>query len=224
MAVPCWSSWKTGDVQLRAEPVLDFEAARGGDVLEVHTAVNRGEGLDDFDDLFGVLGIQADRPGVHVGELFEQGSLALHHGKCCSGADVAQAQHGRTVGDDGDGVALDGQVAGRRGVLGDGEADAGDAGSVGAGKIVAVAQGYFGDNFQLAAQVHQEGAVRDVLDGDAVERVKGVLDPGGVFVVGGVAGDVHDECLVVGFADVQCGDRGTGRSHGSSEFAGGAEA
>ena len=213
-----------GDVEFIAEAVLDFEAARCGDVLKVDAAVDRGHGLGDHDDFLGVLGVQADRPGVDIGELLEQCGLAFHDGQGRGGADVAQAQDGRTVGEHGDGVALDGQVAGRCRVLGDGQADAGDAGGVGAGKIVAVAQGYFGDDFKLAAEVHQEGAVGDVLDRDAVERVEGVLDAGGVFVVGGVAGDVHNQGFVVGLGDVQGGDGRAGCSDGGGQFAGGGEA
>src|SRR6185437_14268638 len=53
------------DVQLVAEALFNFEAAGGCDVLEVDAAVNGGHGLGDHDDLFRVLGVQADRPGVN---------------------------------------------------------------------------------------------------------------------------------------------------------------
>ena len=80
------------DVQLVAQPALDLEAARSGDVLEVDAAVDRGDGLDDLDDLLGVLGVQADRPGIDAGELLEQRGLALHDRQRGGRADVAEAR------------------------------------------------------------------------------------------------------------------------------------
>ena len=212
------------DVQFRTEPVFNLEAARRGDVFQVHAAVDGGEGLDDHDDFLGVLGVQADRPGIDVGELLEEGGLALHHRERRGRADVSQAQDGGAVGDDGDGVALDGQVPRGGGVLRDRQADAGDAGGVGAGEIVAVAQGDLRDHLELPAKVHQEGAVRDMLDLHAVERVEGVLDAGCVLVVRGVARDVYDERVVVGLGDVQGSDGGACRADGGGQFAGGGEA
>ena len=104
------------DVELVAQPALDLEAARRGDVLEVDPAVDRGERLDDGDDLLGVLGVQADRPGVDAGELLEQRGLALHHRQGRGRADVAEPEHRRAVGDHRDRVALDRQPAGVLGV------------------------------------------------------------------------------------------------------------
>ncbi|CAH0327595.1 hypothetical protein SRABI128_06262 [Microbacterium sp. Bi128] len=212
------------DVELLAEPGFDLEAARSGDVLKVDPAVDRGERLDDPDDFLRVLGVQADRPGVDVGELLEERGLAFHDRQCGGRADVAEAQDGGAVGDDGDGVAFDGQVPGGLRVFRDRQADAGDAGGVGAGEVVPVAQGDLRHNLQLAAEVHQEGSVRDVPDRDAVERVERVLDACGVVVVRGVAGDVDYQGLVVGLGDVQGRDRGAGRTDGGGQFAGGTEA
>jgi hypothetical protein len=73
--------------------------------------------------------------GVNACEFFEEHGLAFHHGQRGGGADVAQAEHRRAVGDDGDAVALDGQVVGFAGVFGNRRADAGDAGRVGARQI-----------------------------------------------------------------------------------------
>jgi hypothetical protein len=82
------------NLQLGAEPLLDLEAARRRDVLQVDSAVHRGDRLHDLDDLVRVLGIQADRPSVDPGEPLEQGSLALHHRQCGSRTDVAQPEDG----------------------------------------------------------------------------------------------------------------------------------
>ena len=43
-------------------------------------------------------------------ELLEQHRLALHHGQRCLRADVAEPEHGGSVGDDRDRVALDREV------------------------------------------------------------------------------------------------------------------
>ena len=123
--------------------------------------------LDDLDDRVGVLGVEADRPGVDPGELLEQRGLALHHRQRRGRPDVAQAEDRRAVGDDRDGVALDGQPAGVVGVLRDRHADPGDAGRVGAGQVVAVLERHLGHHLELAAEVQQEGAVADLADGDA---------------------------------------------------------
>src|SRR3989442_3407366 len=93
-AVPCWSSWKTGDVQFLAQPLLDLEAARGRDVFEVDAAEARCQVLHRLDDLVRLLRGQADREGVDVGELLEEHRLAFHDRQRRLGADVAQPEHG----------------------------------------------------------------------------------------------------------------------------------
>ena len=97
------------DVELGAQPPLDLEAARRRDVLEVDAAERRRRRLHERDDLVDVLGVEAERERVDAGELLEQQRLALHHRHRRLRADVAEAEHGRAVGDDGDGVALDRQ-------------------------------------------------------------------------------------------------------------------
>ena len=99
------------DVEQPAQPALHLEAAGGADVLQVDAAEAGRDELHRPDDLIGVLAVQADRPGVDVGEALEQGRLALHHGQRGVRTDVAQAEHGRAVGDHRDGVPLDGQPA-----------------------------------------------------------------------------------------------------------------
>ena len=82
---------------------------------------------DRLDDLLGVLGVEADREGVDLGELLEQHRLALHHRHRRLRADVAEPEHGAAVGDDGDGVLLDRVLEGLGAVGVDVLADAGDA-------------------------------------------------------------------------------------------------
>ena len=158
-----------GDVERRLEALLHLEAGRCGDVFQVHAAEDGGDALHGLDD--GVdpvlqrhapgAGVDADREGVHTGEVLEQQRLALHDRQGGLGADVAQAEHGGAVGDDGDGVLLDGELMDPVGLELDLGADAGDAGRVGHGQVVAVGNGHAGQDLDLAAIVHGEGAVAD---------------------------------------------------------------
>ncbi len=148
------------DVERLLEPVLDLEAARRGDVLEVDAAEGRRHELDGLHDLVGVLGVEADREGVDAGELLEQHRLALHHRHRRLGADVAEAEDRRAVGDHGDRVALDRVLEGLRAVGVDLLADAGDARRVGHREVVAGLQRVLVALLDLAAAVHLHRAVR----------------------------------------------------------------
>ena len=53
-----------GDVERRAEALLDLEAARRRDVLEVDAAEAGRDRLDGRDDRVRVLGVEADGEGV----------------------------------------------------------------------------------------------------------------------------------------------------------------
>ncbi len=158
------------DLELLHQPLLDLEAARRGDVLQVDAAEAGRHQPDRADDLVGVGRVQADREGVHAGELLEQAALALHHGHRRLRADVAQAQHGRAVGDDGDGVALDRVLEGLVLVVGDRQADPGDAGRVDHREVVPGLERLLVGLFDLAADVQQEGAVGRVDHLGAADR------------------------------------------------------
>ena len=194
------------DVEGLAQPSLDLEASRRRDVLEVDAPEAGCDQLDGADDLVGVLGVQADRPGVDVGEPLEQRRLALHHRQRRARADVAQAEHRRPVGDHRDGVALDRQPAHVLGVLGQREADPADAGGVGHREVVAVAQRHLGGHLDLAADVQQEDPVAGLVDRHARHRAGRLLETLGVLGVGRGAGDVDDQALVGGLGHVDAGD------------------
>jgi len=110
--------------------------------------------------------------------------LALHDRHGGIRPDVAEAEHRRAVGDHGDGVALDREAAGVLGVFGDGQAHPRHAGGVGAGELVAVAQGDLRRDLDLAAEVQQEGPVGDLAHVDAVELLEAGDDLLGVGGVG----------------------------------------
>ena len=125
------------DIELRLEAILDLEAARRRDVLEVDAAEGRRDQLDVAHDLVGVGRVEADREGVDAGELLEQAALALHHRHRRARADVAEAEHRRAVGDDRHRVALDRVLEGLVLVFGDRLADARHARRVGHREVVA---------------------------------------------------------------------------------------
>ncbi len=100
-----------GNVQALAQLLLDVEALRRLDVLEVDAAQRRLQRGDDVDQLVRIALGQLDVEHVHAGELLEQAALAFHHRLAGQRADVAQAEHRGAVGDHADQV-------GARGVLG----------------------------------------------------------------------------------------------------------
>jgi hypothetical protein len=181
-----------GDVDLAAEPVLDLEAARGGDVLEVDAAEARRDQLHRLDDLVGVVGVERDREGIDLRELLEQHRLALHDRHRRLGADVAEAEDGAAVGDDRDGVLLD-RVLERLGtVAGDLGADARDPRGVGHREVVAGLQWVLVVLLDLAAAVHLERAVRVVDDPGAADRADRAEDLLPVLGATGVDGELAD--------------------------------
>ena len=192
-----------GDVEFGAQALFDLEAAGCRDVLEVDAAVGGGDGLDDGDDLFGVLGVQDNGPGVDAAEFLEQDGLAFHDGQGGLGSDVTQAEHGGAVGDDRDRVGLHGEQVGLLRHVVDGGTHAGDAGRVGAGEVVAVTQRHLGVDFDLAADVAHEGLVGDGVGGDTGQGVDGVAHFAAVLGIAHVAGEVHGDAPTVRIGHVE---------------------
>ena len=109
------------------QPCLDLEALRRLQVLEVDAAEGRLERGDDVDEARRVARVDLQIEDVDVGELLEQAGLALHHRLAGQRPDVAEAEHGRAVGDDGDQVAARGVLPGHLRIGGDLQARLGDA-------------------------------------------------------------------------------------------------
>ena len=193
---------KDGDVELPLQALLDLEAARRGDVLEVDPPEARRHQLHGAHDLVGVLGVEADREGVDARELLEQARLALHHRHRRRRADVAQAEHRRAVGDDRHGVALDRVLRRLVGVVADRDAHARHARRVHHREIVARLQRVLVVLFDLAAHVQQEGAVGRVDHLHAGDRLDRLEDPAPVFAVGRVHHDVSDAGARVGLDQI----------------------
>ena len=96
----------------RLELLLDLEALRRLDVLEVDAAEGRLERRDRFDHALDLGRVDLDVEDVDAGEFLEQHRLAFHDRLGGERADIAEAEHGRAVGDDGDKVGAAGIVGG----------------------------------------------------------------------------------------------------------------
>ncbi len=160
------------DVEPLPELALDVEAGRRGDVLQVDPAEVRRHAHDRVDDLLGILRRQAERERVDPGELREEHRLAFHDRQRALGADVAEAEHGGTVGDDRHGVAPHREGPCEILVLGDRAADPRDAGGVHEREVVAVADLGAALDLDLPAEVDEERPVGDRAHLDPVDRAE----------------------------------------------------
>ena len=105
IAVPCWSSWKTGMSISSRSRLLDDEAVRRLDVLEIDAAEGGPEIAHAVDELVDVLGVDLEVDGIDVGEALEQHRLAFHHRLGGERAEIAEAEDGGAVGDHRDQIA-----------------------------------------------------------------------------------------------------------------------
>ncbi len=110
-----------GDVEQLLELLLDDEAVRGLDVLQVDAAEAGAQVAHAIDDGIDVGRIDEDIDGVDVGEALEERALAFHDGLGRLRAEVAEPEDGRAVGDDRHQVALVGVVVGKLPIGGDGQ-------------------------------------------------------------------------------------------------------
>src|SRR5215210_1703965 len=148
-----------GDIELFFQTLFDLEAPRGRDVLEIYAAEGGGQVLDGLDYRVRVLGVEAERERVDVGELLEESRFALHHGHRRPRPYVPESQDRRTVRDDGYRIALDGEVESPLGIAGYRPADAGDTRRIDHRKVVAGADLKLGADLDLTPKVHEERPV-----------------------------------------------------------------
>jgi hypothetical protein len=175
MAVPCWSSWKTGTFirsrRRRSIYVLEVDAAEGG-----------LQGGDHVDETVDVRGVDLQVEDVDSGELLEQHRLAFHHRLGGGGADGAQPQHGGAVGDDRHQVGPGGQLVGARLVLDDRLAGGGDAGRIGERQVALAGQRLGGLHRQLPRPgklvIGEGGAAERVIHGSVDQKRTGAARRG----------------------------------------------
>ena len=139
-----------GNVALFLELALDLEAARRGDILKVDAAKASGDVVDRLNELVHVLGLHAEREGVHVAERLEEHALALHDGHAGLGADVAKTENGAAVGDDGSHVPAARELIAPAQILLDLETRLRNAGRIGKRKIVLRLDRHARHHFDLA--------------------------------------------------------------------------
>ncbi|MPM39083.1 hypothetical protein SDC9_85715 [bioreactor metagenome] len=141
---------ENGDVALLDQLLLDLEAFRALDVLEVHTTKGRAHCLDHGDDLIGIFLIQLDVEHIDVCKSLEQDSLALHDRLACQGPAVTETEDGSPVGNDGNQVSLGGVLVGILGVGLDGQNRLCNTGGVGQAEIGSCLAGFGRNNRDLS--------------------------------------------------------------------------
>ncbi len=116
IAVPCWSSWKTG-IFRRCRSFASI-SKHSGALMSSRLMPPKVGSRDAMmsTSFWGSRSFDLDVEHVDAGEFLEQDRLALHHRLGGERADSAQAQHGGAVGDDADQIA----ARGERGRLGRG--------------------------------------------------------------------------------------------------------
>ncbi len=124
-----------GDIEQLLQLLLDDEAVGRLDVLEIDAAEGRPQVAHAVDELVDVLGGDEHVDAVDIGEALEEDGLAFHHRLRGERAQVAEAEDGSAVRDDGNEVALVRVVVGQRRVLGDRVHGDGDAGRIGERQI-----------------------------------------------------------------------------------------
>ena len=129
-----------GNAHARLEALLDLEAFRRLDVLEIDAAEGRLQRCHRRDHLLDRRRVDLDIEHVDAGELLEEDRLALHHRLGGQRPDIAEAEHRRSVGDHGDEVGARGVVGGRGGIVADRQAGGGDARRIGHGQVALVAE------------------------------------------------------------------------------------
>ena len=120
IAVPCWSSWKTGmsiSSRRRCSMMKHSGALMSSRLMPPKVGPRKRTQLTNSSTS---LGVDLEVDAVDVGEALEQDGLAFHHRLGAERAQIAQAQHGGAVGDDRDEIALGGVVVGGVGIFVDG--------------------------------------------------------------------------------------------------------
>jgi hypothetical protein len=151
--------------------------------------------------------------------VLEQQRLALHHRQRRLGTDVAQAEHRGAVGDDGHRVLLDRQVVDPGRVVGDRATHPGHTGRVGHRQVVAVVDRHAGQHLDLAAVVHEVGAVEQLEHLDPVEPLDGLAHLLDVLLAGAVDDQVLFERRTPYVETTDSRDVAAGRTEGGGETA-----
>src|SRR5690606_41852358 len=88
-----------GNLHPRLQLLLDLEAFRRLDVLQVDAAEGRLQRGDRRDHQVDIVRLDLDVEDVDAGEFLEQGGLALHPRLGGPSADIAEPEYGRRDGE-----------------------------------------------------------------------------------------------------------------------------
>ena len=108
------------NVHLFLQRLFDDETFWRFDILKIDAPKAGAHQLDRSDDRVRIFGIQFDIDSVNIGEPLEQRAFAFHHRFGCERTKVSHPQNGRSVGNDGNHVALGGIIVCSTGVVSDG--------------------------------------------------------------------------------------------------------
>jgi hypothetical protein len=116
MAVPCWSSWKTG-IFMRALSCASISKHSGPLMSSRLMPPKVGSSAATVSTTLDGVGGDLDVEHVDAGEFLEQDRLAFHHRLRGQRADIAEAEHRGAVGDHRDQIGAGGQLAASAGFL-----------------------------------------------------------------------------------------------------------
>ena len=88
-----------GDVECLLQTILDIEALRRLDVLQVDTAEGGGDTLHSFAELLRILFSHFNVKHIDTAVNLEEQTFTLHHGLAAHGADVTKSEHSCSVRD-----------------------------------------------------------------------------------------------------------------------------
>ena len=125
-----------------AQFFFNHETIRRLDVLQIDAAERRFQHLAGANDIPWVAGSQLQIEDIDIGEAFEENALAFHHRLTGLGTDVAQAQHGGTIGHHRDQISLGGVLVGKVRLLLDFQTRNRDTGGIGEAQIALRGAGF----------------------------------------------------------------------------------
>ena len=139
-----------GNVHELPQALLDDEAFRRLDVLEVDAAEGGPEIAHAVDEGVRILRVDLEIDGIHVGEALEENRLALHHRLRGERAEIAETEDRRAVRDHRHHVGPGGVVEGQGRVLGDRQHRHRDARRIGERQVALGRHGLGRHDFELA--------------------------------------------------------------------------
>ena len=137
-----------------AQALLDHETFGGLDVLEIYAAKGGAEVAHGADKFIDILGVNLEIDGIDIGEALEEHGLAFHDRFRGERAQIAKAQNGGAIGDDGDEIALGRIIIGGIGIFSDGADRHGDARAIGQRQIALGGHGLCRIDFELSGLSH----------------------------------------------------------------------